>query len=269
MKKIALLSFSLCMLVGCASNSFESKLTKLSTFTNAMSNYTESITFKKGQKYDYSSDKAVINDATYEEVLDYKYDYYVYGQVLTHESHKKTSHIKIYRLNDFTYDGKSVYFGYDDEHHKYSSYSYDVIGLFSTDKEVNEEYLNTFREELDGQIISGRYGKINIGWKLYHYQKGKDYQPVTSVTANYTSREVLLNDDFKLEITIEPRRPTDNHYIYKIDDEEIIKVDKIYTDSENNRLIVTIKGLKVGTTNITFKFADDHNLVISVTVKGA
>ena len=257
------------MVVACSSNSYESKITKLSTFTNAMSNCTESITFKKGQKYDYSSDKAVINDATYEEVLDYEYDYYVYGEVFKHESHKKTSHIKIYRLNDFTYDGKSVYFGYDDEHYKHNSYSYHVIGLFSTDQTVNEEYLNTFREELDGVLINGRYGKINFYWKLYHYQKGKEYQPVTSVTANYTSREVFLNDDFKLEITIEPRRPTDNHYIYEIEDEEIIKVDKIYTDSENNRLIVTIKGLKEGSTKITFKFADDNSLVISVTVKGA
>jgi len=269
MKKLffCLLSIIFCFTVfGCNKASYTDQLIECSSFKNSMSNETQTLILKNNNKFDYfsKSSKMDLKDSIFEEVYDYEYEYYVRGEVLKAEVHKRNDHIKVYLLNGLIIDDKPVYFIFDNEKHDFTEYSFYEISLFSTSEKITSSLLDSYRDTLEKTVVTAK-GKVNPGWKLYHYIKSKKYIPIDSVTINYKSCEIEINKTIILEAIISPKLPTDQLVFWEVEDEKIVEI--VSTKKFDGKYLCTIKGLKNGNTNVYFKCGDGKNQTIPINVK--
>ena len=273
MKKLFffLLSIIFCFtMVGCKA-SYTDQLIKSSSFTSSMSNETQTLILKNNNKFDYFDKNSNIDlkDHDFEEVYDYEYEYYVKGEVFSLEVHKRKDHIKVYSLKGLTRDDKPVYFIFDNEKTDLSEYSYYKISLFATSEEITSTLLDTYRKELERTVVIVK-GRVDTDWKLYHYIKNKKYIPIDSVTMNYKSCDIGINETIILEAIVTPRRTTDDSVYWKVEDKKIVEIvsTKTYTSDEDyTKYTCTIKGLTNGNTNVYFKCADGKSQTIPINVK--
>lgn len=274
MKKLFffLLSLIFCFIMaGCNNVSYTDQLIKSSSFTNSMSNETQTLFLKNNNKFDYFDKNSNIDlkDSDFEEVYDYEYEYYVKGEVFTAEVHKRKDHIKVYLLKGLTKNDKPVYFIFDNEKIDFSEYSYYKISLFSTSEEITSSLLDTYRKELERTVVPAK-GKVDTDWKLYHYIKNKSYIPIDSVTTNYKSCDIGINETIILEAIVTPRLTTDQSVYWKVEDKKIVEIvsTKTYRSDENyTKYTCTIKGLTNGNTNVYFKCGDGKSQTIPINVK--
>lgn len=266
-----LLSIIFCFtMVGC-NQSYTDQLIKCSSFTNSMSNENESLILKANNKFNYFDKHSNINleDSDFEEVYDYEYEYYVHGEVFTYEVHKRNDHIKVYLLKGLTKNDKPVYFIYDNEKHDLSEYSYYKVSLFATSEKITSSLLDTYRKELEKTVVPVK-GKVDTDWKLYHYIKNKSYIPIDSVTTNYKSCDIGINETIILETIISPRLTTDQLFYWEVEDEKIVEIVSTKEDSSDGntrKYTCEIKGLTSGTTNVYFRCADGKTQTIPINVK--
>ena len=258
-------------MLGCSKASYINQLIKCSSFTNSMSNENESLIFKQNNKFDYFNKQLNINleDSDFEEIYDYEYEYYDRGEIFTAEVHKRKDHIKVYSLNGLTINDKPVYFIYDNEKHDLNSYSYYKVSLFATREQITSSLLDTNRKTLEKTVVPVK-GKVDTDWKLYHYIKNKSYVPIDSVTTNYKSCEIGINETVLLEAIVYPRLPTDDLMYWKVEDEKIVEIvsTKTYSsDGEYSKHTCEIKGLTNGNTNVYFKCGDGKTQTIPIAVK--
>ena len=259
----------LVLLSSCSEASFESTLVNQSTFTNRIANYSEIITFIGGNNYSFTSKyKSIEQSGTFEEVFDYEYEYYVKGEVLSHEVHKRNDHIKVYSLNGLSVDDKQVYFIYNNEKRDNGAYSYYKVNLFNTNEQITSSLLETFRKPLENVVVLAK-GEVDTDWELSHYVKGKDYRPIESVTLNQNSFDIGVDETVRIEATINPKLPTDQYYEWEVDDEEIVSIESTGTSNnhDTNMQYCDIKGLKKGTANVHFLCGDGKSVTIPVTVR--
>ena len=262
-----LLSIIFCFTMGgCIKASYTDQLIKCSSFTNSMSNENESLILKTNNKFNYFNKYLNIDleDSDFEEIYDYEYEYYVHGEVFTAEVHKRNDHIKVYLLNGLTIKDKPVYFIYDNEKLDLSSYSYYKVSLFTTSEKITSSLLDSYRKELENTVISVK-GKVDTDWRLYHYIKNKNYIPIDSVTMNYESCDIGINETILLEATINPKLPTDQLIYWEVEDEKIVEI--VSTNSSDGKYTCEIKGLTSGNTNVYFKCADGKTQTIPINVK--
>lgn len=269
MKKLFffLLSLIFCFIMaGCNNVSYTDQLIKCSSFTNSMSNENESLILKNNNKFDYFNKYSNIDlkDYDFEEIYDYEYEYYVHGEVFTAEVHKRNDHIKVYLLKGLTKKDKPVYFIYDNEKHDLSEYSYYKVSLFATNENITSSLLDSYRKELEKTVVSVK-GKVDTDWKLYHYIKNKNYIPIDSVTMNYKSCDIGINETIILEAIISPRLTTDQLIYWEVDDEKIVEI--VSTKSLDGKYTCEIKGLTCGDTNVYFRCADGKTQTIPIAVK--
>ncbi len=255
-------------MVGCNKASYTDQLIKCSSFTNSMSNENESLILKNNNKFNYFNKYSNINleDSDFEEVYDYEYEYYVHGEVFTAEVHKRNDHIKVYLLNGLTKEDKPVYFIYDNEKHDLSEYSYYQVSLFATNENITSSLLDSYRKELEKTVVPVK-GKVDTDWKLYHYIKNKNYIPIDSVTMNYESCEIGINETTLLEAIISPRLTTDQLIYWEVEDEKIVEIVSTKTYPSDGKYTCEIKGLTNGNTNVYFKCADGKTQTIPINVK--
>lgn len=255
-------------MASCNKASYTGQLIKCSSFTNTMSNENESLILKKKNKFNYFNKFLNIDleDSDFEEIYDYEYEYYVHGEVFTAEVHKRNDHIKVYLLNGLTIQDKSVYFIYDNEKHDLNSYSYYKVSLFATNEKITSSLLDSYRKTLEKTVVPVQ-GKVDTDWKLYHYKKNKNYIPIDSVTMNYESCEIGINETILLEAIINPRLPTDQDMYWEVEDEKIVEIVSTKTYPSDGKYTCEIKGLTNGKTNVYFKCADGKSQTIPIEVK--
>ena len=258
-------------MLGCNKASYTDQLIKCSSFANTMSNEKESLILKENNKFNYFNKHLNIDleDSDFEEIYDYEYEYYVHGEVFTAEVHKRNDHIKVYSLKGLTINDKPVYFIYDNEKHDLSSYSYYKVSLFATSEKITSSLLESYRKTLENTVVQVK-GKVDTDWKLYHYIKNKSYVPIESVTINYESCEIGINETILLEAIINPRLPTDQSFYWEVEDEKIVEIvsTKTYpSDDEYGKCACEIKGLTNGNTNVYFRCGDGKTQTIPITVK--
>jgi len=231
-----------------------------------MSNESESLILKTNNKFNYFNKYLNIDleDSDFEEIYDYEYEYYVHGEVFTAEVHKRNDHVKVYLLNGLIVKDKPVYFIYDNEKHDLSSYSYYKVSLFATNENITSSLLDSYRKTLEKTVVPAK-GKVDTDWKLYHYIKNKNYIPIDSVTMNYESCEIGINETIILEAIINPKLPTDQFIYWKVEDEKIVEI--VSTTSSDGKYTCEIKGLTSGNTNVYFKCADGKTQTIPIDVK--
>ena len=274
MKKLFffLLSIIFCFtMAGCNNVSYTDQLMKCSCFTNSMSNENESLILKNNNKFDYFSKYSNIDlkDYDFEEIYDYEYEYYVRGEVFTAEVHKRNDHIKVYLLKGLTKNDKPVYFIFDNEKYDFSEYSYYKVSLFATSEEITSSLLDTYRKELERTVVPAK-GKVDTDWKLYHYIKNKSYIPIDSVTTNYKSCDIGINETIILEAIVNPRLTTDQLIYWEVEDEKIVEIVSTKEDSSDGntrKSTCEIKGLTSGNTNVYFRCADGKTQTIPINVK--
>ena len=236
-----------------------------------MSNENQWLILKKNNKFDYFNAYYDIDlkESDFEEIYDYEYEYYVRGEIFTAEVHKRNDHIKVYLLNGLIIHDKPVYFIYNNEKINFSSYSYYKVSLFATSEKITSSLLDSYRKTLEKTVVPVQ-GKVDTDWKLYHYIKNKDYIPIESVTMNYESCEIGINETVLLEAIINPRLPTDQDMYWEVEDEKIVEIvsTKDYpSDGKYGRKTCKIKGLTIGKTNVYFKCADGKSQTIPIVVK--
>ena len=264
-----LLSIIFCFtMVGCNKASYADQLMKCSSFANSMSNESESLILKTNNKFNYFNKNLNIDmkDSDFEEIYDYEYEYYVRGEVLTAEVHKRNDHIKVYFLKGLTIDDKPVYFIYDNEKYDLSSYSYYKVSLFVTSEKITSSLLDSYRKTLEKTVIPVK-GKVDTDWRLYHYIKNESYIPIDSVTTNYESCDIGINETIVLEAIINPKVPTDQFIYWEVEDEKIVEIVSTKTYPSDAKYTCEIKGLMNGKTNIYFKCADGKTKTIPIDVK--
>ena len=262
-----LLSIIFCFtMLGCSKASYTDQLMKCSSFANSMSNENESLILKTNNKFNYFNKNLNIDleDSDFKEIYDYEYEYYVKGEVFAAEVHKRNDHIKVYLLNGLTIKDKPVYFIYDNEKYDLSSYSYYKVSLFATSEKITSSLLDSYRKTLEKTVIPVQ-GKVDTDWKLYHYIKNKNYIPIDSVTMNYKSCDIGINETIILEAIVNPRLPTDQLIYWEVEDEKIVEI--VSTKSSDGKYTCIIKGLTNGNTNIYFKCADGKTQTIPINVK--
>lgn len=253
-------------MVGCNKASYTDQLIKCSSFTNSMSNENQSLILKTNNKFSYFNKYLNIDleDSDFSEIYDYEYEYYVHGEVFTAEVHKRNDHIKVYLLKGLTIGDKPVYFIYDNEKHDLGSYSYYKVSLFATSEKITSSLLDSYRKELEKTVISVKW-KVDTDWKLYHYIKNKSYIPIDSVTTNYKSCDIGINETIILEAIINPKLPTDQFIYWEVEDEKIVEI--VSTNSSDGNYTCEIKGLTSGNTNVYFRCADGKTQTIPIAVK--
>lgn len=264
-----LLSIIFCFtMVGCNKASYTDQLMKCSSFANSMSNENESLILKTNNKFNYFNKNLNIDlkDSDFEEIYDYEYEYYVRGEVFTAEVHERNDHIKVYLLKGLTIDDKPVYFIYDNEKYDLSSYSYYKVSLFATSEKITSSLLDSYRKILEKTVIPAK-GKVDTDWNLYHYIKNKSYIPIDSVTTNYESCDIGINETILLEAIINPKVPTDQLIYWEVEDEKIVEIVSTKTYPSDGKYTCEIKGLTNGNTNVYFKCADGKTKTIPIEVK--
>lgn len=273
MKKLFLFLISIIFcftMVGCKA-SYTDQLIKCSSFTSSMSNENQTLILKTNNKFDYINKSSNINleDSDFEEVYDYEYEYYVKGEVFTLEVHKRNDHIKVYLLKGLTRNDMPVYFIYDNVKQDLRDYSYYKVSLFATNETITSTLLDNYRKELEKTVVPVK-GKVDTDWKLYHYIKNKNYVPIDSVTMNYKSCDIRINETILLEAIISPRLTTDQSIYWEVEDKKIVEIvstKKESTDENTERCTCEIKGLTIGNTNVYLRCGDGKNQTIPINVK--